>query len=819
MMIWYRIKYIGGKITVATRRLTDRLMRKIDDVLPTRKMKLTVFAALFAAELLLAYLFAVVQIGIWNGTLNIAELIDYYIYDDYNFPFLLYILVSVALVAVVFWILNTGEGDDDRNFTYSDSDVYGSAGEISEDELRKVGELKPIEELAGAILGQLDTTRTKVIGMSSNPTSNRNMIAFASPGQGKSFSLVKPQIVQAIRRGESVVCTDTKGELRADTIELARRYGYTIRNINLKYLKYSDGWHVLRELRCDDERAEMFVKIIMKNTGNPKDPHIALEEAVLKACCLYVERNPLIPPVEKTFYKVYSMVVQGPAKLDEIFASAKYDKNLQVAFDEYAPFSGGSEALRTNVIANLSSRIRILTSPVVQELTSLDEVDLTLPGRKKCIYYVTLSDQHDTMKFLASLFFTFLFLDLVDYADAQMEQRLPIPVNVILEEAANVGEIVGLTNYLSSARSRAIAVTLIFQGLTQIRKTYGDEDMGTILNDCFVHACLGTMEKSTAEHFEWLSGIATVKVKTEQHDAFESPLTADYRHSTGDGRRNVFTSNEVRKIQQGYIMLGWLGYDTIKCRTFGINQHPEYINGNMPKIHPMPAVPLANTEARAFLRAMEEQRVADYEAWENDGGYAWEGYVYPPPKCNGPSRGKPKPEVIPYPELEQMALEHSVQAKAGGDARYTPNAEHPQQPKPAPAASPAPDRKPVSAPVIPASPLADPAPASPAPQPTTTQTGSQRIEQNQTTGFTEEALPPPVETQPNAWVPMETAAQTEAPPPAEVPAPVEAPEVPASVVSTPPVYRDKKTAPKATQPKRSGSGTLYATKTIKREGQ
>lgn len=797
MQFWYTLLAVGRKIWIALKKAFTFIKRKIDAAIPSKELRIILLVALAILSAFLAYVIALFHVGIWNGVATISGLINLYLTTDSQFPFFFYFIAIILAAIVTIWFFRK-DTDDDRNFKYSDSDVYGSAGEISEEDLKKVGEVKPIEALAGTILGQLDTTGEKVIGMTPKPTANRNMIAFASPGQGKSFTIVKPQIVQAIRRGESVVCTDTKGELRAETIELARRYGYTINNINLKYLKYSDGWDVLKELRCDDERAMIFAQIVMRNTGNPKDPHMALEEALLKACCLYVERNPLIPPNEKTFYKVYSMILQGPAKLDEIFASAQFSSNLRVAYDAYAIFTG-SDNLRTNVIGNLASRIQVLSSPVVQDLTALDEVDLTLPGRKKCIYYVTMSDQHETMKFLASLFFTFLFLDLGDYADAQIDRRLPVPVNVILEEAANVGEIVGLTNYLSSARSRAIAITLIFQGLTQIRKTYGEEDTGTILNDCFVHACLGTMERGTAEHFEWLSGIATVKVKTEQHDAYESPLTANYRHSTGDGRRNVFTSNEVRKIQQGYIMLGWLGYDTIKCHTFGIVEHPEYKKGYMPVIPPMPAVPLANKEARAYLRAMEEQRVAEYEEWENDGGYAWEGYDFPPPKCDGPSRFKPKPKVIPYPELEQMALAHAEQAadqavvfppvqfrKAQGTVSPVPGETVTTPPaEPIEICTAACTEEVTSSTVSPEVPAENPAPAdiSSAPQnpqaaPVIADKGEDKLQANTI--------------------------------------PVEAPEVPASIVETPAVQRSKNTVPTPTRPKRSGSGTLYAGKTIKR---
>lgn len=633
-----------------------RLMIQFEDMIPSTGTRWVVRITYYFLVALLAYVIALFDVGIWSGCFGVWEIIEEYFFQERWYPFILWLILTVVLTFVMHWLIKNIISNDDRNFKFSESNVYGSARELSIEDLQKVAEVKPIKELSGTILGQLDMSGQRVIGIPPNPTTNKNLIVLGTPGVGKSFSVVENLVVQAIRRGESVVCTDTKYEVRADTLELARKYGYTIRFLDLKDLKYSDGWHVLKELRCDDVRAMIFADVVMKNTGNPKDPHLALEQSLLRACCLYVERCRTIPDSERTLYTAYNMILQGPEALDKTFETAKYDRDLRVAYDAYASFKG-SDNLRGNVIANLASRLQIL--PTARTMTSTDDIDLTLPGRQKCIYYCCMSDMHETMKFMSTLFFSFLFLDLADYADSLITRRLPIPVNVVLEEAANVGEIVGLARYLSTARSRAISITMILQGIGQLKEIYGEETTSTILNDCSIHACIGTNDEDTAKHFEWFSGEATVKVKTEQHEKFEKPFTFLFHHSTGDGKRHVYTSNEIRKIQRGYILLGWQGYDTLMCRTFGINQHPEYINGNMKIIEPHTHVPLENTEARNFLREMEQKRIDDYNAWIQDGGNPWPGYGFPQPQYDGPSRHKPAPEVIPYPELERLALEYA----------------------------------------------------------------------------------------------------------------------------------------------------------------
>ncbi len=73
----------------------------------------------------------------------------------------------------------------------------------------------------------------------------------------------------------------------------------------------------------------------------------------------------------------------------------------------------------------------------VKNISSKSDIDLSLPGKKKCAYYIILSDQDATMAFLSSLFFSFLFIRLTRYADSRPDGRCDVPVNLILDEFNN----------------------------------------------------------------------------------------------------------------------------------------------------------------------------------------------------------------------------------------------------------------------------------------------------------------------------------------------------------------------------------------------
>ena len=60
-------------------------------------------------------------------------------------------------------------------------------------------------------------------------------------GTMKSRGVIRPALFQSIRRGESVVVTDPKSEIYCDTVELFRKYGYTVRVYNLLQPELSDS--------------------------------------------------------------------------------------------------------------------------------------------------------------------------------------------------------------------------------------------------------------------------------------------------------------------------------------------------------------------------------------------------------------------------------------------------------------------------------------------------------------------------------------------------------------------------------------------------
>src|SRR5699024_9954438 len=132
----------------------------------------------------------------------------------------------------------------------------------------------------------------------------------------------------------------------------------------------------------------------------------------------------------------------------------------------YNLFSQSSDTVRSGIILGLGTRLQVLQNEAVQKITSRSDIDLTLPAKRKCAYYIVLSDQDATMAFLSSLFFSCMFIKLTRYADSRPNGSCDVPVNLILDEFNNIGKLGAAPDgsdfcrSLSTIRSRNIRVML-----------------------------------------------------------------------------------------------------------------------------------------------------------------------------------------------------------------------------------------------------------------------------------------------------------------------------------------------------------------------
>lgn len=587
-------------------------------------------------------------------------------HNQYGIPWLL-----IAFFGILFWMINiiivtrnyNKQKEDPRNFSYSESGVYGTAGTLTEEAMSDIARVDNIKAARGTILGQLDQTTKRVVCQLEHSRYNKHTLVVGSSSSGKSYCYSIPFVLQAVKRRESIIITDPKGELYTTTVEFCRKNGYVVKRFDLDNLPYSDSWdcagEIIGEGRDPELRAQVFAHTAMANADvGSGDIYVLAGEALLKAVLLRVmlgsdfSNDPVALQKHqargpKTLAEAYKLLLKGKDALAVEFSEPILQQyGALAARGPYATFESASENLSGNIIATVVAGLQLWQNRIVREITSSNDIDLTLPGKRPCAYYVIMSDQHSTFDMLGGLFFSFAFSDLSDYAKTQLDAKCPVPVNFLLDEFANYFEIPDFDKKLATVRSRNINISVVIQDLPQLQKKY-PETWGSILSNCATHLGIGFNDLETESHYSKRSGEATVEVVTTQHNEIDPLFTIGYKHRKGDGKRYVYTPDELGRMDKDKCLITFQGHDVLEAYKFPYVDHPSAKEMVKASLTDIPYRNLRNTrraymDAWAFFHDYEESWLEQYQIWEASlENHGWE----------------PRPECVTYAELMNIYLE------------------------------------------------------------------------------------------------------------------------------------------------------------------
>lgn len=528
--------------------------------------------------------------------------------------------ILIAGIIKVMYRIQPLDMDEERNIKLSDKGTYGTAGDMTEEEQKNVLELKKVEDTYENILGEKDED---VFSVMEDCGLNRHKSICGGSGSRKTRAIAMPDILQSIRRGESYVVTDPKGEIYSYSSDIAKKHGFNVKVFNLKStdVKYSDSCNLLSVIQGNSLMAQTFTEVIMKNTTGGKSTGDFWDKAE-RGCCtaliLVVDQDPHKSKNEKTLGAVYELLLKPMAQIELLF------DNLPQKHPARKPFSffkGASDTVKQGVWHGLGIRLQVFQDEGIVNMTSYDEIDLLKPGTEKCAYYIVMDDQDSTLDFIAALFYSFLFMKLVRYADSRLDMKLPVPVNMIFDEFPNVAEIPDFSKKLATVRSRMINITVIFQDIGQMKDKFEGSLWSSILSNCDTGILLGTNEsEETATFYSNKTGIMTIEVESERKQAnllFTQQLIPDAAISTGQGKRMVRNADEIMRMNKNHALLFIRGEKVIEVDKFDFSKHPlakEIVMTNPSLHYPewRKRTHFDMTDDDWVLAELEEQRYADY---------------------------------------------------------------------------------------------------------------------------------------------------------------------------------------------------------------
>lgn len=336
---------------------------------------------------------------------------------------------------------------------------------------------------------------------------NNNDLIIGPSGAGKTRSYVLPNILRA---SESLIVTDTKGDLCQQSRESLEKHGYTIQEINLTDCISSPyGYNPLDYIRMENGRCNeqdvMTVAAALVPTGDLRDPFWDLAARSMLACMIaYVMER--LPERERTMDSVTRLFREmGTGHFDQLMKELVEIDPECLAAVQYQMFSLTKAADRTyaSIQGILAEKLSTFTFSGPQFLLDHPQkINLPDIGERKTAVFLRISDTDRSMDRIAALLYTQALQVLCSSADAQQKRRLKVPVRLILDDFAAAADacIPDFDRITSVIRSREISVSIILQSLSQLEASYGHHKAMTIVNNCDHLLYLGGQDVETARY-------------------------------------------------------------------------------------------------------------------------------------------------------------------------------------------------------------------------------------------------------------------------------------------------------------------------------
>lgn len=414
------------------------------------------------------------------------------------------------------------------------------------------------------------STDTSVTGI------NNNMLVIGGSGAGKTFFMVKPNLMQMMPKG-SFICTDPKGELLRATGRMLKKNGYNVKVLNLIDMAKSDCYNPFRYIRTENDVIKLVTNIISNTTPKesaPTDPFWEHAEGMLlQALFYYVWLE--MPPNQKNFQSVLKLLSEAEVndkkdskltlRMKKLAETSPLGEN-HPAYRQYMKVARGAGDTVRSIIISANSRLALLENPQILRILSKDDINIAELGigkrgnrKKRTVLFCVIPDSDKSYNFIVGMLYTQLFQELYYQADFNFGGKLPIDVTLMLDEFANVALPDDFCSLLSTMRSRKISSVIIIQNLAQIKALF-KETWETITGNCDTLVYLGGNEKSTHEYISELLGKSTIDKKS----------TGETRSLHGSSSRNydvlgrsLMNPDEVRNMDNKNCLIFIKGFSPI----------------------------------------------------------------------------------------------------------------------------------------------------------------------------------------------------------------------------------------------------------------
>lgn len=258
--------------------------------------------------------------------------------------------------------------------------------------------------------------------------------------------------------------------------------------------------------------------------------------------------------------------------VDLMFEALKKKNPNHFAVRQYVKFQMAAGKTLKSILMSCGARLAPFDIHEVRDITMYDELELDKLGDRKTALFLLMSDTDFTFNFLINMIYTQLFNLLCEKADDVYGGELPVHVCCLIDECANIGQILNLEKLVATIRSREISACLVLQAKSQLKAIYKD-NADTIVGNMDSQIFLGGSEPTTLKDLNQVLGKETIDTyNTGESRGREQSHSLNYQKLGHD----LLSVDELAVLDGSKCILQLRGVRPFLSEKYDLTKHPNY---------------------------------------------------------------------------------------------------------------------------------------------------------------------------------------------------------------------------------------------------
>lgn len=404
--------------------------------------------------------------------------------------------------------------------------------------------------------------------------SNNNMVVVASSGKFKTTSVVVPNLLEG---GANKVILDVKGEIMKKYGLYLIEKGITVRCLNLKYPQLSDRYNPCEYLETEEDIIKLIANIhksLDKPDAMKGDQFWDDGVDFYLQSIFYYEWYQSKKDNRKALFNNVLSLVNDEAKIDETIpvekgqkpitelqkkmdALAKEDSPDNPAVRDYRKLKNGATETVRSILIITNAKLKLCQTKALKRIFEEDDMNikefatgvggtLEKPTKNKLIIFLCVDDSDQSYNFVCSMLYSQASTILMRMADNDFDGKLPIPLEMWLDEFYAGARPADCAQLMGVIRSRNISMIPILQSVSQLKDLY-QGDKAEIIHDnvpIFWFGGCGQGAIETQKAISELLGKSTVDISSDGYNG--SNRSNNYQKAG----RELMTPAEVKNMDK-----------------------------------------------------------------------------------------------------------------------------------------------------------------------------------------------------------------------------------------------------------------------------